>query len=82
MKALVSPSDEDHVSREQSYKNLIDSVKVEEYPHILMGLMQIFGSKRMKLQFLIEQWQSKLEVLKVTPVCEIERLESAESLKK
>jgi hypothetical protein len=29
MNALVSPSDEDHVSREQSYKNLIDSVKIE-----------------------------------------------------
>ncbi len=53
MSALVNPNDEDHVTREQSYKNLIESVKVEEYPHILTGLMQIFGSKRMKLQFLI-----------------------------
>ena len=67
MSALVDPSDEDHVSREQSYKNLIDSVRVEEYPHILMGLMQIFRSKRMKLQFLIEQWQNKLEILKSNP---------------
>lgn len=47
-----------------------------------MGLMQIFGSKRMKLQFLIEQWQSKLEVLKAMEVGEIDRLESGEGLKK
>lgn len=60
MNALVNPSDEDHVSREHSHKNLINSVKVEEYPHILIGLTQIFTSKRMKLKFLIENWQNKL----------------------
>jgi hypothetical protein len=53
MIALVEPNDEDHVKREEEYNNLIESIKVEEYPHILAGLMQIFVSKRMKLKFLV-----------------------------
>ena len=57
MMALVNPNDEEHTKREEEYNNLIESIKVEEYPYILVGLMQIFISKRMKLKFLVENWQ-------------------------
>lgn len=62
--ALVNPNDEDHIQREKEYNDLIDTIKVEEYPHILSGLMQIFVSKRMKLKFLVENWQQKIETLR------------------
>lgn len=60
MMALVNPNDEEHTKREEEYNNLIESIKVEEYPYILVGLMQIFVSKRMKLKFLVENWQQKI----------------------
>lgn len=75
MMALVNPNDEDHIKREEEYNNLIESIKVEEYPHILTGLMLIFVSKRMKLKFLVENWQQKIETIKNSSLEDITKME-------
>ena len=72
--ALVNPNDEEHTKREEEYNNLIESIKVEEYPYILVGLMQIFVSKRMKLKFLVENWQQKIETLKTSSLEDVTKM--------
>lgn len=79
--ALVNPNDEDHIKREEEYNNLIESIKVEEYPHILAGLMLIFVSKRMKLKFLVENWQQKIETIKNSSLEDITKMEQQPSRK-
>lgn len=79
--ALVNPNDEDHINREEEYNNLIESIKVEEYPHILAGLMLIFVSKRMKLKFLVENWQQKIETIKNSSLEDITKMEQQPSRK-
>lgn len=79
--ALVNPNDEDHIKREEEYNNLIESIKVEEYPHILAGLMLIFVSKRMKLKFLVENWQQKIETIKNSSLEDIIKTEQQPSRK-
>lgn len=74
MMALVNPNDEEHTKREEEYNNLIESIKVEEYPYILVGLMQIFVSKRMKLKFLVENWQQKIETLKTSSLEDVTKM--------
>jgi len=48
-------------NQQEQYLELIERVNIINFPYMLMSLLKMFESKRMKMLFLIEGWQKRID---------------------